>query len=239
MRQPRREQGFVLITTLVVLLILTIMAIGLYFRSVVNQQGSVADRDATKAYYLAETALNYMAFALHSDPANSSVNNDLNLDGDTAPATGDRTELASNPDQKSTHSLGYFDITPLASRAINFNSYTNPPSVTLATFAPPAHVTLDITTNDATNTVSITPSWNGGNGTPAKDGAIVWITSGVLDEGNPANEIDSDDTSADYAVIAYAIGYVNGQPKRLLRAKIGKVEAGFPSSLGSVTNGYQ
>jgi len=239
MPREERERGFILVTTLVVMLILTIMAIGLYFRSAVNQQGSAADRDATKAYYLAETALNYMAWALHSDPANPAVDNDANLDGDTAPATGDRTELAANPDQGSVHSLGYFDITSLASRAINFSSFSNPPAVTLATFSPPPHVTLDIVTNDASNTVSITPSWAGGAGTPTKDGAIVWITSGVLDEGNPANEIDSDDTSGDYAVIAYAIGYVNGKPRRLLRAKIGKVEAGFPSDLGSVTNGYQ
>jgi len=237
MLHKERERGFILITSLVVLMILTIMAIGLYFRSAVNQQTSVSDRDATKAYYMAETALNYMAWAIHSDPNSSATDNDANLDGDTAPATGDRTELAANPDQTATHSLGYFDITtPLTARAVYFPGSMSP---TLSTMTVPAHVTLNITTNDATNNVSIAPAWSGGAGTPVKDGAIVWITAGVLDENNPANEIDALDTTGDYAVIAYAVGYVNGTPMRMLRAKIGKVEAGFPSNLGSLTNGFQ
>jgi len=236
MLHKEQERGFVLITTLVVLMILTIMAIGLYFRSAVNQQTSVSDRDATKAYYMAETALNYMAWALHSDPDNAATDNDANLDGDTAPATGDRTELV-DPNMGPT-AVGYFDTSAPAGRAINFSDANNPPPLTLSTLAAPAHVTLNITTNDAANSVSITPAWSGGTGTPTKDGAIAWLTAAVLDEANPANEIDADASAKQYAIYAYAIGYVNKTPMRILRAKIGKMQANI-SDLGSMTNGNQ
>jgi len=218
------ERGFVLIATMVVLLILTVMAVGLYFRSAVNQQTSVSDRDATKAYYLAETALNYVAWAIHSNPDVSGVDNDVDLDGD---GTGDRTELVST----GPTAVGYFDTSTPAGRAINFSDANNPPSPTLSTLTPPAHVTLNV---DASNNITSSCC----TGTPAKNGAIIWLTAAVLDENNPDNEIDSDATAKQYAIYAYAIGFVNGTPLRMLRAKIGRMAANI-SDLGSMTNGNQ
>lgn len=222
-----RERGFVLITTMVVLLILTIMAVGLYFRSAVNQQTSVSDRDATRAYYLAETALNYIAWAIHSNPDVSGVDNDADLDGS---GTGDRTELVST----GPTAVAYFDTSDPATRVgagyVNFNGpgYTKP---VLASMTLPAHVTLDV---DASNNITSSCC----TGTPAKNGANVWLTAAVLDANNPDNEIDSDALARQYAIYAYAIGYVNGTPLRMLRAKIGKMAANI-SDLGSMTNGNQ
>jgi len=232
MRIQPKEQGFVLITALVVLLILTILSVGLYYRSVVNQQTSVSDRDATKAYYLAEAGLNYIAWALYTDPSNSASNNTSNLDGDS-PAVADNLEIQTDADQLSNNTLGYFDI----ANTIGYDP-SAPVTPTLSSLAIPAHVALDITTNGSAVSVSAI-SWGTGIAEPSGDGAVVWVTSAVRDDANPINEVDTTDTSDTYSLYAYSIGYVGGTRMKLLRAKVGTIGSGFPANLGSFTNGFQ
>ena len=230
MASSRDERGCVLVTSLVILMILTVMLIGLYYRGKVNQDTGLAEGQATQAFYLAEAGLNYMTWALYMDPNNTASDNDKSLDGDTV---ADNLEIESVPDQVSNHTLGYFDI----HNTINYNP-ASPPALSLSSLSLPPHVALNITMTNHVPSVSQVP-WVNGTELPSGDGAVVWLAPAKLDDTNPNNEADTADTSGDYAIYAYAIGYVNGKPLRLLRAKIGKVTSGFPSSLGSITNGYQ
>lgn len=249
----RRQEGFVLITTLVVLLILTILSVGLYFRGAVSQQVSASGRDTTQAYYYAETALNYVAWALfynpdHADPTVAAYNNDKELDGfnpsplpANAATVGDRSELVadiSNPGGQ----VKYFDNSASpGSRTVYFNgSAMN--SITLSTLSPPMHLALEIAADG-----SITLDNDGdNNGTPdwaaiPNNGAVLWLTP-VEDGADASNTLGADiqiTTERTYQIGAYAIGYVGGKPLRMLRAIIGTAGFGPPIGLGSVSNGYQ
>ena len=227
--RDRDERGFVLVTSLVILMILTVMLIGLYYRGKVNQDTGLAEQDSTQAFYLAEAGLNYVTWALYMDPDTGS-NNSVSLDGD---ATADNLELETVPDQVNNHTLGYFDT----HNTINYNP-ASPPALSLSSLSLPPHVALDIKLVNHVPSVSQV-AWVNGSELPSGDGAVVWVVPAKLDETNAMNEVDSADTSGNYAIYAYAIGYVNGKPLRMLRAKIGKVTSGFPASLGSMTNGYQ
>jgi type II secretory pathway pseudopilin PulG len=234
------ERGFVLVTTLVILMILTIMLVGLYLRGKVNQDTSVSERDSTQAFYLAEAGLNYLTWALYTDPDNPAADNSVDLDGD---GTADNVELLTTPNQAgnppSSNTLGYFDIND----TIGFNP-ASPSTVNLSTLAIPKHVALNITVTNPSNNVSVSPvAFGSGTALPSGNGAVVWVTSATLDTSasgtNPLSEQDTSNTGVDYALYAYSIGYVNGKPLRMLRAKIGTVSASFPSNLGAMTNGYQ
>jgi hypothetical protein len=232
------ERGFVLVTSLVILMILTIMAVGLYLRGKVNQDTSISERDSTQAFFLAEAGLNYLAWALYTDPDNPSADNNMDLDGN---GVADNVDLETTPDQAynppSSNTLGYFDI----GNTIGYNP-TSPISVNLSTLAIPHHVALDITVTNPANTVSVSPETFGtGTALPNGNGAVVWVVPAMLDTTgtNPLSEYDISTTSNDYALYAYSIGYVNGKPLRMLRAKIGTVSNSFPANLGAMTNGYQ
>jgi len=231
----KQEEGFVLVTSLVILLILTILSVGLYFRSVVNQQASVSTRDATKAYYYAETALNYVSWSLHSGQ-----NNDANLDPanpDADAGTGDRTELqvdTANP----TAQVNYIDSRPIASRRIVYNPANNPNPYDPSTAATP--VFQDVSANLPPNYLVLTIAADGvitktlSTTVPAThNGAVIWLT--------PSDQTTLADSTggSTYDIAAYAIGYVNGKPLRILRAIIGDAGMGPPVGLGSVTNGFQ
>lgn len=229
--RDRDERGFVLVTSLVLLMILSVMLIGLFYRGKVNQDTSVSSAKATKAYYLAEAGLNYIAWALHADPSDQTLDNTVDLDGD---GVADTLELLNEPDQAMDHTLGYFDI----SNTIDYDP-SSPTGVDVSTLTAPPHVALDITTN-AQNVPSVVPkAWNNGKSFPSGDGAIVWVLPAVLDVTDAKKEKDTSVTSSSYALYAYAIAYVNGSPKRVLRAEIGSVTFGFPTSIGATTNSYQ
>lgn len=226
------EKGFVLVTALVILAILTIMMTGLYYRAHANQKTSVSDEHSTQAFYLAEAGLNYIAWALYHDPNDSWANNDLSLDGDSTP---DNNEIYTNPDQGANHTLGYFDIT----NAINFDP-ANPKGINLAALAMPPHVALDITTDAKNNPHIVEKAWNNGASKPKGNGAVVWLVPAVLnDNADPMQEPDTSSTSKSYELYAYSIGYVKGRPVRIIRARIGSMIFGFPSNLGATTNSYQ
>jgi len=101
------EEGFVLVTSLVILALLTILAVGVMFSSLVSQQTSAAARDSTIAFYYAETGFNYIAWTLNNDAEfdsyapivqrASGVFAEPALPTSPAPSTvGDRTELFAN-----------------------------------------------------------------------------------------------------------------------------------------------
>lgn len=62
-----KEEGFVLATSLVILLLLTMLSIGVMYSGSVSQQTSTIARDSTEAFYYAETGINYMGWALNND----------------------------------------------------------------------------------------------------------------------------------------------------------------------------
>jgi len=226
------ETGFVLVTTLVILVILTLMMTGLFYRARANQETSVSDRDFTQGFYLAEAGLNYVTWALYSDPDHSWQNNDVSLDGDSTP---DNREILNNPDQVANHTLGYFDI----NNTMNFNP-ASPHGVALSSLSLPPHVALDITVN-ANNTPSVVAEpWNNGASKPSGNGVVVWVVPAVLDpSGDPMNEKDTASTRSSYDLFAYCIAYVHGHPIKMIRAKIGSMVFGFPSNIGATTNSYQ
>jgi len=227
-----QEQGFVLVTSLVLLLILTILGVGLYFRSTVNQQSSASVRDSTQAYYFAETALNYLSWNLHSGQ-----NNDEELDGNN-PANpgsgGDRSELQAVIGDPYAQVL-YIDNRTIASRWVAFDP-ANPTSAksspTMSTLSLPGHY-LSLAINPAgviTKTLDAVPTF----------GAVVWMSP--VEDGSVSTPSGADIqvvAERDYDLAAYAIGYVNGKPLRVLRAIVGHAGVGPPVGLGSVTNGYQ
>jgi len=225
--QRDKEHGFILITTLVILLVLTILGVGLYFRSTVNQQTSTVTRDTTQAYYFAETALNYVAWSL-----NTTQDNDAELDGNNpnppAQPAGDRAELRediSNPGR-----ILYMDNRPTPARAVVFNAGGALPTPVLPAL-PPSYLHLEIAQNGI-----VTPSMN----SLPTNGAVLWLTP--VEDGAGAFTIGSDievTGERDYDVAAYAVGYVNGRPMRMLRAMVGNAGFGPPIGLGSVTNGFK
>jgi hypothetical protein len=231
-----KDRGFVLITTLVILMILTILLLGLYFRGKVNIDTSMSSRDSTKGFYLAEAGLNYLTWALYTDPNNPAADNNMDLDDDGIP---DNTALIDNPDQYANKTVKYFDTND----TIGYNPQS-PIKVNLATLAIPAHVALNITLN-ANNQASVSPvTFGTGTALPTDNGAVVWITSAVDDPTGtfPLNEKDTTgpaSTKNVYAIYAYSIGYVHGKPIRMLRAKIGVASNFFAANLGAMTNGYQ
>ncbi|MES0371427.1 MAG: pilus assembly PilX N-terminal domain-containing protein [Mariprofundaceae bacterium] len=232
MKTDDKEQGFVLITSLVILLILTIMSVGLYFRSTTNQQVSTSGQNTTRAYYFAETALNYVSWSLHS-----AQNNDADLDGD---GNGDRSNLQADTTDPTTQ-VSYFDNRAITARRIAYNpaNTVNPPVVydpstnatpdfdNIAGNLPAGYLVLAIADNGAI-TLTVTST------VPANHyGAVVWLTA--ADQTTFADSVAGNS----YDVVAYSIGYVNGKPLRMLRAIIGNAGMGPPVGLGSVTNGYQ
>ncbi len=62
-----KEEGFVLATSLLLLMLLTMLAVSVFYSANVSQQTSAAARDGTEAFYYAETGINYIAWALKND----------------------------------------------------------------------------------------------------------------------------------------------------------------------------
>ena len=152
------EKGFVLATSLVMLLLLTMLSIAVYFSTQISQKTSASAESTTEAFYYAETAINYVTWAI--------IHNDAEFDGYTYPqavkatgeftfaepevrpsfdpyAVGDAEEFKinmGNPggddavigsfDGKQNHygDIMYYDNSPLASRFYAWDSTTPPAS---------------------------------------------------------------------------------------------------------------
>ena len=63
----QEEKGFVLATSLVMLLLMTLLTVAVYVSVDSSQKSSMAAESATEAFYYAETAANYMAWALYNN----------------------------------------------------------------------------------------------------------------------------------------------------------------------------
>jgi len=62
-----KERGFILPTSLVMLVLLTMLSIATYYGTIISQQTSATAQDSTQAFYYAETGLNYVAWAMKND----------------------------------------------------------------------------------------------------------------------------------------------------------------------------
>lgn len=62
-----RERGFVLASSLILLSLLTLMSVAMFYTSRSAIQTSASAQNSTEAYYYAETAINYMSWALIND----------------------------------------------------------------------------------------------------------------------------------------------------------------------------
>ena len=67
MSMHQEEKGFVLATSLVMLLLMTLLTVAVYVSVDSSQKSSMAAESATEAFYYAETAANYMAWALYNN----------------------------------------------------------------------------------------------------------------------------------------------------------------------------
>ena len=70
-----RERGFVLVSAVVMLGLLTMLSLGMFFSSRTATQTSTSAQTSTEAYYYAETAINYIAWALANDAEFDSYTN--------------------------------------------------------------------------------------------------------------------------------------------------------------------
>ncbi len=145
------ESGFVLVTSLIMLSLLTLMSLGMYFASKSGSQTSASAQTSTEAYYYAESAIYYISWAIANDaefdnhtysgsyvaspfgeplvPANaSSIGDFLELQNylwDPGP-TGVAGSSAVDTDA-TVYTAGqvmYFDNSPMANRYLCMEDYT-------------------------------------------------------------------------------------------------------------------
>ena len=136
-----RERGFVLVTSLVLLSLLTLMSLGMFYSSRSAIQVSSGAQRSTEAYYYSETAINYISWALAYDADFDSFDYSANVyqhgafaepPTSNASINGDYREWGAfmwNPGAtvKNSDSGGgiagqvkYFDNSPMKDRAICF-----------------------------------------------------------------------------------------------------------------------
>jgi len=187
-----REQGFVLITSLIIMGLMLVLSIGLWYRSAINQQVSASGQKSTQAFYYAESAINYVAWAL-------ATGNDAELDGlddndggDLLPGVadadtvGDWTELVGDTFRPGPSTLGgtdgqlaYFDNRTIANRngfAFDASDPTalNPDlSAMITSSQMPMHLVLNIDTSG--NITLPSPAYS--TSAVPTNGAVVWLTA--------------------------------------------------------------
>ena len=247
MTPNKRSEGFVLVTVLVLLALLTVLGVGMFMSSIATQQDSAAASRAAQARYYAETAIEYMRWAWANDADFDSA---ITHVGDL-PWLGDREEWARNTKNPGPTTIGgtggqvmYFDNSPLAGRAIKWplpvvGGVTQYPVLHHISVNLPRYVKLDIASDGGVSTsMPGMPHQNppvAGTDIP-RNGAVLWLTAG-----DEKNDFELDPTStacggawigagkgcivatgavATYHVIVYALGYVDGRPLSLVRALI-------------------
>jgi len=262
------ERGFVLATSLIMLMLLTMLSIGVMYSGIVSQRTSAIARDTTEAFYFAETGINYMAWALNNDAEfdsyapivkrASGVFAEPALPTTPAAATvGDRFELYTNlltpgpttisdTGSGTTGQIMYFDNSAVAGRTVRWPLLTAGGNKILPVFSNistslPRYIKLEIDLNGTiTPVIPALPHADppvAGTDVP-NNGVIVWITAGDTNEDAEIQPIANcpgavagqscykGATAANptavniYSIVAYAIGYVDGRPMRMLRAVI-------------------
>jgi len=170
------KKGFVLVTALVLLMLLSMLASGVMFSGLVSVQTSQTARDSTMAFYYAETGMHYMAWALNNDAEfdsyapivqrTSGVFAEPALPASPAPSTiGDRSELFANllnpgptaiSDTSGAGTSGqimYLDNMPVANRALKWPLPTDAggnqilPVLSNISVSLPRYIKLEIDTN--------------------------------------------------------------------------------------------
>lgn len=155
------ERGFVLVTALIMLSLLTLMSLAMFYASRSATQTSATAQNTTEAYYYAETAIHYVSWALANDAefdsfsysgayqAGSFVEPKVPL---TAPSVGDFTELrtylwdpgptviSKTDPLGSSGQLMYFDNSPLNQRTICFQDAAKFPNCIDVKVAPTSRV---------------------------------------------------------------------------------------------------
>lgn len=180
------ERGFVLPTTLILLSLLTLMAVAMLFTGRSALQVSGTAETSTQGRYFAETAVNYMIWAMRNDaefdaanPANPA--NSANV-GDWSELTTNFTDPGPTSISGVSGQVMYFDNTPIASRALAWpQSSTTPPTLYRISTNLPRYIRLDIGSAGV-----VMPSMPAlphavvpvtGDDIP-NNGAIVWLTTG-------------------------------------------------------------
>ncbi|OIQ02971.1 MAG: hypothetical protein AUK36_06280 [Zetaproteobacteria bacterium CG2_30_59_37] len=223
------EQGFVLATALVMLSLLTLMAVSMFFTGRTSVHVSSSAQHSTEGHYFAETAVNYMIWAMRNDAEFDS----FDYGGGalfaeppgtaSAAAIGDWNELIDNfadpgptaisdsTAEGTSGQLMYYDNRPLASRSLRWPLPTSGgepvyPTMNNISHDLPRYIRLDI---DASGNVTPSipslphidgPAMDGSDDVP-KNGAVVWLTTG-----NAATDFELDPTldacSGDEVVLA-------------------------------------
>lgn len=206
-----KEEGFVLATSLVLLLLLTMLAVGVMYSGTVSQQTSATARDTTEAFYYAETGIQYITWALKNDAEfdsyepivkRASVFAEPAIPASPDASTvGDRLELYANLQdpgptaisdtsaEGTTGQVMYFDNTPLASRAVCLGgipgcaSNAGTPVFNGINQNLPRYIKLEIdASGNITPTIPALPHGAVTGTDVPTNGMIVWITAGDATE---------------------------------------------------------
>ncbi|MDQ6950934.1 MAG: hypothetical protein Q9M26_04650 [Mariprofundales bacterium] len=241
-------QGFVLITVIILLALLTMLGVGQVYRSITNQQESATSVMNTRAVYYAETGISYLEWSWASDADFDAYSAVAGMPADDT-SNGDREEwLAGVTTPGPTTATGvdgkvmYWDNTPMAGRAVCWPNALcnggNSPTMYHISTKLTRYIKLEInqTTGAITPSIPVVPHADppvAGTDTP-QNGAIVWLTAGdgttdyevanhLCTNGSPDQgcfKTTAGSADTPYHVIAYSIGYVNGRALHLLRAVI-------------------
>jgi len=210
--KQEREQGFVLITSLIIMGLMLVLSIGLWYRSAINQQVSASGQKSTQAFYYAESAINYVAWALATGNDAELDGEDTNGSGDLIPGAtdantvGDWTELVGDTFRPGPSTLGgtdgqlaYFDNRTIANRnGFAFDAgdpaALNPDlSAMITSSQMPMHLVLNI---DASGNITL-PSPAYSTSAVPTNGAVVWLTAVASDSAILESAIIGDDVQLD------------------------------------------
>jgi len=202
----KSEQGFVLPTAIITLSLMALMSVGMYISGRTAIQVGNSAQQSTEGHYFAETAVNYMVWALRNDAEFDSYKYDGTnklfgepLSPTNAASIGDWYELMdnlSNPGPTAANSdssgggivgqLMYFDNRPLADRSLVWplpvigGSIQYPTLYHISTTLS-RYIRLDIdSTGSVTPVIPTLPH----PATPVvgtdipDNGAVVWMTTG-------------------------------------------------------------
>jgi len=242
------RSGFVLVTVLILLALLMLIAVAQLYRAMTNQQESAATVMSIRASYYAETAISYAEWAWANDADFDLYANVIGMPADNS-SLGDREEWLTNTLQPGpTTKAGvdgmvmYWDNTPMADRAIcwpiaNCNSGSKPTMYQISRNLS-RYIKIEINQTTGALASSIPAVLHGNPPVVGTDiptnGAIIWLTAGNESTDYTVSNIACTNTAVEqgcfkasaggadtpYNVVAYAIGYANGQPLHLLRAVI-------------------
>lgn len=205
-KRRESEQGFVLATALVMLSLLTLMAVSMFFTGRTSVLVSSSAQHSTEGHYFAETAVNYMVWAMRNDAefdsfdygsgalfgeptatANYATIGDWNelIDNFADPGP---TEISDSTAAGRSGQLMYYDNRPIALRALRWPlpvSGGEPVYPTLFNISAglPRYIRLDIEANgDVTPSIPalphvLSPAMDGSDDIP-QNGAVVWLTTG-------------------------------------------------------------